>query len=100
MSQRFRNSNTKAQTQHLGNPSRSLAGNTRSLKLQLVVLSLLAVLLRFPVRTILIICRMSYFLALERSAVFLAAQTADAGKRRLDALLVFIKTYFAKGAPV
>ena len=43
---------------------------------------------------------MSYFLALERLAVFLAAQAADAHKCRLDALLVFIKTDFAKGAPV
>ena len=49
---------------------------------------------------ILNICRMSYFLASERLAVFLVAQTADAHKRRLDALLVFIKTDFAKGAPV
>ena len=32
--------------------------------------------------------------------MFLVAQTADAGKRRLDTLLVFLKTDFAKGAPV
>ena len=49
---------------------------------------------------ILIICRMSYFLASKRLAVFVAAQAADADERRLDTLLVFIKTDFAKGAPV
>ena len=51
-------------------------------------------------RIILIICRISYFLASERLAVFLAAQTANADERRLDTLLVFIKTDFAKGAPI
>ena len=49
---------------------------------------------------ILNISRMSYFLASKRLAMFLAAQTSDADKRRLDTLLVFIKTDFAKGAPV
>jgi len=43
---------------------------------------------------------MSYFLASEQLAVFLAARVADADERRLDTLLVFIKTDFAKGAAV
>ena len=36
----------------------------------------------FPVRVILIICRMSYFLASERIAVFVAAQAADADEHK------------------
>ena len=49
---------------------------------------------------ILIIYRIFCSLASERLAVFVAARATDADKRRLDTLLVFIKTDFAKGAPV
>ena len=61
---------------------------------------MLAVLRCFLLAVSLNICRMSYFLASERLAVFVSAQTANADERRLDTLLIFIKTDFAKGAAV
>lgn len=61
----------------LGNPSRSLAAKDRSLKV-IAVGVVVAGGAVFSCAHILYICRMSYFLALERFAVFVAAQMADA----------------------
>ena len=67
----------------LGNPCRSLAANTRSPKV-IAVGVVVAGGAVFSCAHILYICRMSYFLASERSAVFLAAQTANAEYLRFN----------------